>query len=134
MVVHCAPRFFRTSVNAVAVGRLSVVLISSQLPASAYSTSGNVRGCHSMVSSLSASIRRLLPFSSAPVPNCKPSTASMIVPCSSSTSMSASTPDSVDFGHPGEAVVGIAGGGIGAESTDTQRKQQTPSPNACTSG
>ncbi len=76
MVVHCAPWVFNASVNVVATtSAVAEVLISSQVPASAWSTSGNSRCCHSMVSSRSASTRSLWPFSDTPVPNRSPCTA-----------------------------------------------------------
>ncbi len=93
MVVHCASRSFSASVNSVASRSAAAeVLISSQAPGSAWLFSGSSRSCHSMPSSRSPKTRARSLACDAPVPICRPRTASRTVPCSSNTSRSASTP------------------------------------------
>ncbi|COY86985.1 Uncharacterised protein [Mycobacterium tuberculosis] len=66
--------------------------INSHDPASPSPTSGSARCCHPRVSSRSLTRRSRSSRSEVPVPMRSPRTANRTVPCSSSTSRSASPP------------------------------------------
>ena len=71
------------------------------------------RCCQSRVSSRSLSTRSRSPVSEVPVPMRSPRTVSRTVPCSSSTSRSASPPVGSGCGHSRVAVAGVAGRTVG---------------------